>query len=386
MGSARDKPAAFEFTHLAAAVLAGSDYRDTAGNAAEAVVFEEYAGPVFQRLRDSMRLSQHSYIASFPELGSVIEFAANSKSAQRFFFSSDGRYMVKTMSDTEVASFMALLPHYAEHLRTHSASLLTRFLGLYRVTTAAGAAATFVVAANIFYEPPGVELVERYDLKGSRVGRRTRKTPGQQVKTTTVLKDLDLAETGRMRIGRRQKEALMSALRADAAFLASHDLMDYSLLVGVRAPRQTRPLATSNSGRPGHQETSDRDPVKPPVAPSSQLGNETAVVVDNVDNKPLQGESAAVVGALLRACTLPARLLARALRAPLGALLRRRTPPPPRRARVQLGLIDVLQRYSLRKTLETAAKGVVHDKHQISSVPPAEYAKRLVAFIDAHFE
>jgi hypothetical protein len=34
----------------------------------------------------------HRYAASFPPAQPLIEFAANSKSAQRFFFTADGRY------------------------------------------------------------------------------------------------------------------------------------------------------------------------------------------------------------------------------------------------------------------------------------------------------
>ncbi|CAN0230115.1 unnamed protein product, partial [Ectocarpus sp. 8 AP-2014] len=51
-----------------------------------------------------------------------------------------------------------------------------------------------------------------------------------------------------------------------------------------------------------------------------------------------------------------------------------------------VGIIDVLQRYNLKKMLERGAKGVVYDRHELSAVPPDEYRDRFVAFIDGRTE
>eukprot|EP01031_Cornospumella_fuschlensis_P033783 gene33783-40878_t len=49
---------------------------------------------------------------------------------------------------------------------------------------------------------------------------------------------------------------------------------------------------------------------------------------------------------------------------------------------VHCGLIDFLQRYSLRKRLETLVKGWYQDAAGISCVSPVAYAQRLLRFID----
>ena len=45
------------------------------------------------------------------------------------------------------------------------------------------------------------------------------------------------------------------------------------------------------------------------------------------------------------------------------------------------GIIDVLQKYNLKKGLETHLKGLVHDKKKISAVPPDMYADRFYKFM-----
>ena len=43
-----------------------------------------------------------------------------------------------------------------------------------------------------------------------------------------------------------------------------------------------------------------------------------------------------------------------------------------------LGIIDLFTEYNTRKRAEHAVKGVIHNKHKISSVPPHEYRNRYV--------
>ncbi|CAN0574650.1 unnamed protein product, partial [Ectocarpus sp. 12 AP-2014] len=74
------------------------------------------------------------YRKSFQEDSRMIALASNSKSAQSFMFSEDGKYMLKTASESELDSMLRLLPHYAEHVSRRRGSLITRFFGVYRVT------------------------------------------------------------------------------------------------------------------------------------------------------------------------------------------------------------------------------------------------------------
>jgi 1-phosphatidylinositol-4-phosphate 5-kinase len=292
--------------------------------------FKVYAGPAFARLRKLYGITSRELLQSFPQHGQpLIEFAANSKSPQRFFFSHDGKFMVKTMSETELRSLLRFLKDYSRHLRAHPGSLISRFYGAFRSN-----GVNFVLTSNVFDTRRPIE--ERYDLKGSYVGRRSRKDPDAVLPPTAVLKDLDLAECrGRpLCIGIGRKRSLMRTLRADADFLQQLGIMDYSLLVGVERKRGWVSI-------PG-------------------LGARLI----------WWALSGAVTGALNLVGVVPS---------PGGQL-----PLAYGGGTLHMAIIDVLQRYTVRKDLETKAKGIVYDKHGISSVPPQEYSERFLRFIDEH--
>ncbi|CAM9378339.1 unnamed protein product, partial [Laminaria digitata] len=68
---------------------------------------------------------------------------------------------------------LRLLPSYAEHVTQRQGSLISRFYGIYRVTNPNARRSTILVASSNVFSTER-RLQERYDLKGSVVGRRTR--------------------------------------------------------------------------------------------------------------------------------------------------------------------------------------------------------------------
>jgi hypothetical protein len=61
-----------------------------------------------------------------------IEFIANSKSGQFFFYSHDGCYMIKTQTKEECVLLRDIMPKYVAHLTSNPNSLLVRFYGMHR--------------------------------------------------------------------------------------------------------------------------------------------------------------------------------------------------------------------------------------------------------------
>ena len=47
-----------------------------------------------------------------------------------------------------------------------------------------------------------------------------------------------------------------------------------------------------------------------------------------------------------------------------------------------MGIIDILQQYNSKKTMETFFKGFKHDAQKISAVDPRYYAERFIEFIE----
>ena len=115
----------------------------------------------------------------------LVEMFTNSKSGSFFFYSADCRFILKTCSKRE-AAFLIMLPNYHAHLMENRFTLLCRFFGLHRVTPRR-ASVYFVVMGNVF--PIDRPVHERYDLKGSTLGRETtsaeRLEPGVVCRTST---------------------------------------------------------------------------------------------------------------------------------------------------------------------------------------------------------
>lgn len=84
-----------------------------------------------------------------------------------FFWSHDGRFMVKTISLDERNSLVQMLRQYKSYVGSHPDTLLTKYLGLYdlEVPEADGSGVTLyhiVVMANVFNTP--LPIAERFDV------------------------------------------------------------------------------------------------------------------------------------------------------------------------------------------------------------------------------
>jgi 1-phosphatidylinositol-4-phosphate 5-kinase len=63
--------------------------------------FKDYAPVVFAYLRRLAGINEYDFLLSVCGNANFIEFISNAKSGQFFFYSSDGKYMVKTMTNAE---------------------------------------------------------------------------------------------------------------------------------------------------------------------------------------------------------------------------------------------------------------------------------------------
>jgi len=101
----------------------------------------------------------------------------------------------------------------------------------------------FVVMSNMFNAP--FEIHRRYDLKGSWVGRETpleKQTPG------VALKDVDFLRVGeKIGLGEERRARLLATLEMDSRFLASNNIIDYSLLLGIHEREEGAGIESTNS-------------------------------------------------------------------------------------------------------------------------------------------
>jgi len=99
---------------------------------------------------------------------------------------------------------------------------------------------------NLLHTSPGAEFYERYDVKGSTVGRACEEK--DRLKPHKVMKDLDLVQRpyGSIDFG-GAKHSFLHQLTADVAFSETHGLIDYSLLLGVKPAPSFLTTTTTNT-------------------------------------------------------------------------------------------------------------------------------------------
>lgn len=204
--------------------------------------FRDYAPFVFERIRHLYGVSAADYVKSLGvdkileswllgSFSSLEGLCSSGKSGSFFFYSEDGKYMMKTLPKEEFLLFRKMLKGYFKYLTDFPNSLITRVYGLHKILFKKKLRLTrlyFIVMGNVFGK--SYEIHSRYDLKGSRIGRSTEKALDHDV----ARKDLDFDATGmKLQLGAERRALLISIVEQDCQFLQSNGLIDYSVLVGI---------------------------------------------------------------------------------------------------------------------------------------------------------
>eukprot|EP00002_Diphylleia_rotans_P008144 TRINITY_DN1787_c0_g1_i2.p1 TRINITY_DN1787_c0_g1~~TRINITY_DN1787_c0_g1_i2.p1 ORF type:complete len:705 (+),score=101.92 TRINITY_DN1787_c0_g1_i2:63-2177(+) len=211
--------------------------------------FKSYAMRVFRHIREASGITTETYSNAFRPGRDMKERFSEGQSGSFLYFTEDGKYVVKTVSQEEKNSLLKILPHYYNHVIENPGSHLVRYVGVHAMSMY-GPTTYMVVMRNVM---PNAR-VRKYDLKGSIVGRsvygRQINRPESQLgfvsrnlwssgkdhmkSTQNTLKDAEFLEKeGKIHFPPNQADSFMKALRADVAFLTSMKVMDYSLLVGI---------------------------------------------------------------------------------------------------------------------------------------------------------
>ncbi|WOG89412.1 hypothetical protein DCAR_0208650 [Daucus carota subsp. sativus] len=195
-----------------------------------------YYAKRFEGLRKLCCPSEIDYIRS---LSRCKKWGAQGGKSNVFFAKTlDDRFIIKQVTKTELESFIQFGPEYFKYLSesivTRSPTCLAKVLGIYQVTSkhlrgGKEIKMDVLVMENLLF---GRSLARLYDLKGSTRSRYNPDCSG----SNKVLLDQNLIEampTSPIFVGNKAKRLLERAVWNDTAFLASIDVMDYSLLVGV---------------------------------------------------------------------------------------------------------------------------------------------------------
>ena len=170
--------------------------------------------------------------------------AQGGKSKSAFRKTRDDRFVLKEMTRTELQSFETIASYYfefmTEALRSPNKTVLAKILGVYKIVcknsmnNSSSKSVYLLVMENLFYKR---KIVQKFDLKGSA---RNRLADTNSVDEVVLLDEnlVNMIRESPFYVRSHDKKILMSAIRSDTQFLTSHELLDYSLLVGIDDEKQ----------------------------------------------------------------------------------------------------------------------------------------------------
>jgi hypothetical protein len=197
------------------------------------VPFNDFAPQVFRYLRSVWGIQDEAYVQSLRgNTDAMVERYTEGRSSSWFYFSEDNKYIVKTLEESEARLLVRILPQYQQYMAQNPDSFLCRFLGLHSITLY-NMPSYFVVMQSVFLTKKIIH--EKYDIKGSWVDRSTpMKTRGI---SKEVLKDMDCYRN--LLLPPHVRARIIRQSELDSKFLASQNIMDYSMLIGIHHAKST---------------------------------------------------------------------------------------------------------------------------------------------------
>ncbi|KND03212.1 1-phosphatidylinositol-4-phosphate 5-kinase [Spizellomyces punctatus DAOM BR117] len=353
--------------------------------------FKDYAPWVFRCIRDAFHVDPAEYLLSLTGKYVLSELVSAGKSGSFFYYSSDYRFIIKTVHHSEHKYMRKILRFYYEHVRVNQHTLLSRIFGLHRVKLPGNRKIHFVVMGNVF--PPNKDIHEMYDLKGSTVGREY---PEELAKDDprAVLKDLNwMHRKKKLDLGPQKRQLLVEQLERDVEFLIKHKIMDYSLLVGIHDLKRGNKEKIRDKTLAVYEPNPDsvsRQPTSTSLFRQSHISTGGASVASTKPNKrelrrmlsetePLQlGPSNARLPDLP-----PSERTNCVFYQDDGGFAASDENNEPMKELYYIGVIDIFTKYDMTKKVEHFWKSFSHDRTAISAVNPVLYGHRFLKFMKA---
>ncbi|XP_072288486.1 phosphatidylinositol 4-phosphate 5-kinase-like protein 1 [Eucyclogobius newberryi] len=369
--------------------LSAEDFRSRDVQTHTGFSMEAFAAPVFQYLRRSLDISEEQFLDSLCSDQFYLQFISNSKSRADFFLSHDKRFFLKTQSRREVQFLLNKLKVYTDHLKKHPHSIMVRFLGVYRIVIPNEMKKYLIVMQSVFF--PDERISVRYDVKGCEVGRWSDpgggSDPGRDTHVIRVLKDNNLQD--HISLG-PERPWFLEQVRADAEFLHSLNVLDYSLLIAHQPLHQDEIQAKHGLANLVLRTTKSLDLDSPSEAdePTAPLLSQSSTVPQTgPDSGPGPdpgldpGPALDSGGASSDPDALPLQ--------DFGQHHRRLLPDSENAVHVLdgpehryfVGIIDVFTVYGLKKRLESLWKRVRFRGRAFSTVRPRKYSTRFCKWI-----
>ncbi|KAG2410392.1 Phosphatidylinositol 4-phosphate 5-kinase [Vigna angularis] len=349
--------------------------------------WKDYCPMVFRNLREMFKLDAAEYMMSICGDSGLRDISSPGKSGSIFFLSQDDRFVIKTLKKYELKTeiddgylsdfcssidtvMLNMLPKYYHHVGRYENTLITKFFGLHRITLRGGKKVRFVVMGNMFCTE--LHIHRRYDLKGSSQGRYTKE---EKINSNTTLKDLDLKYEFHM--DKKLRESLFKAPENLKALVEPSRLMQ---------PQLSLP-SEDDAHKQGEQLIIPKGLLLVAHEPS---------FVNTAPGPHIRGNTLRAYSIGDKEVDLLLPGTAR-LRVQLGVNMPAQATRKVQEDKVEesevelfevydvvlyMGIIDILQEYTVKKKLEHACKSLQYDPMTISVVKPQTYAERFINFME----
>lgn len=121
-----------------------------------------------------------------------------------------------------------------KHFSANPSSLLARIYGVYTVKMKNYDEVYLILMGNCLKFENKYDITRVYDLKGSKVKRHVKTN---NALSSTTLKDINFMQNKRymqeINLNAEDARDLLKVLRKDSEMLAAHEIMDYSVLLGI---------------------------------------------------------------------------------------------------------------------------------------------------------
>jgi hypothetical protein len=340
----------------------------------EKLGFTDYAPQIFRNIREVCGIDNDMYEQSFAD--TLLERASEGKSGSLFYFTSDRKYLVKTMTKKEHSFLLEVLPLFHQYILKQPNTLLCRFLGCHSMQLPVGwNKMFFVVMENVFSDGP---VDERYDLKG--IFHQTSFTyhDGAATPRSSDWRDHQCASESaggdsQSEDEEEEKEEEKSGTEDDTS---NNTELESALSAELKRLTEQQPLLRRGSSRASLRYEMDfvsrRASLR--VTPTTRA-NLLAQVTS--DCGFLQELNIMDYSFLLGVRHFPERV------APdvLDHLAHNAVASANMTTVYYLGFVDILQYYSLGWQMQHCLLASLLDKRRITALPPAEYALRFLNFI-----
>lgn len=158
-----------------------------------------------------------------------------------FYFSYDMKFIVKSVSDDELTLFCKeLLPDIHIYFMSNPASHIAKIYGAFKFTLN-GSEINIIIMRNLLHGFTGLKAI--FDLKGSQVSRQVLTNLNEsfdKLNSSVVYKDVDFLSVKKIiSLTYEDESKIKNAIKNDVQFFSKHNIIDYSLILGIFSNENT---------------------------------------------------------------------------------------------------------------------------------------------------